>query len=127
MAPKAPFVKRLLAGAGVTREDSDDELGVDDLSWEWLVEEDRDKIPRISGAKFGNFSCAVGDCVLLKAGGYKEAWVAIICEFLDNLPGNGEKGANFMWFSSVAEIRNRERKRTDALRVRQLILIDDWL
>ncbi|GJC87320.1 hypothetical protein ColLi_10158 [Colletotrichum liriopes] len=118
---------------GVARDDSDDELGVDDLPWEWIYDPaetgihdhagnnapNRRKRKRTSdeahmkGARMGNFQCHVGDCVLLKAEGSKEAWVAIICEFLEE--EDGEKAASFMWFSTEKEIRNKERKRLDSL------------
>lgn len=113
---------------GVSREDSDDELGDDDLPWEWIynveVPERTDDEPQdarkrrkvsgreIIGARLGNFDCHVGDCVLLKADGSNEAWVALICEFIED-DGEGDKAANFMWFSTQKEIRNKEKKRTD--------------
>ncbi|KAK3330869.1 P-loop containing nucleoside triphosphate hydrolase protein [Apodospora peruviana] len=121
---------------GVMREDSDDELGTDDHPWEWIyepaehepepepepVEENGASTrkrkraaaqaqPKIIGARMGDFECELGDTVLLKADGSNEAWVGIICEFLDN--EEGEKAANFLWFSSEKEIRNSEKKRTD--------------
>ncbi|KAG6033298.1 hypothetical protein E4U41_006946 [Claviceps citrina] len=113
---------------GVNRDDSDDELGSDDLPWEWIYNaEDPDRAsddtqndrkrrkvtgPKIVGARIGTFECHIGDTVLLKAEGSNEAWVAIICEFVDD-DGEGEKAANFMWFSTEKEIRNRDRKRND--------------
>ncbi|KAK3693899.1 P-loop containing nucleoside triphosphate hydrolase protein [Podospora appendiculata] len=125
---------------GVCREDSDDELGTDDLPWEWIYkneenahenEQEPDAAggedgtgtkkrkratllefpPKIIGARMGDFRCHLGDTVLLKAEGSNEAWVGIICEFLDD--EEGEKAANFMWFSSEKEIRNSEKKRKD--------------
>lgn len=115
---------------GVTREDSDDELGVDDLPWEWLYSDEAEKsqnkesgtsarkrkrttegVPRIIGARMGSFACNLGDVVFLKAEGSGEAWIAIICEFLEDEEGG--KAASFMWFSSASEIRNKEKKRTD--------------
>ena len=119
MTSKTRRARQILAGAGINREDSDDELGVEDLSWDWIYAAGTGKDQRqIAGAKFGSFTCMIGDCVLLKADGYKEAWVAIICEFLQDETCDGEKSANFMWFSSDKEIRNREKKRADALKVR---------
>ncbi|PHH91748.1 hypothetical protein CDD83_10452 [Cordyceps sp. RAO-2017] len=117
--------------------DSGDELASDDQPWEWIynVEEpvhgdgggggggggqsDR-KRRKVSGTKIvgarmgrpGGFECRVGDCVLLKAEGSNEAWVAMICEFVED-DGEGEKAANFMWFSTEKEIRNKNKKRTD--------------
>ena len=117
---------------GVIREDSDDELGTDDLPWEWIYEEVVDDEPaeetgrkrkrtvahepQIIGARMGSFECYLGDTVLLKAEGSNEAWVGIIREF--QADEEGEKAANFMWFSSAQEIRNPKKKRTDFLEVR---------
>src|SRR5271169_2391974 len=33
---QAERARRYLSGSGVAREDSDDELGLDDLPWEWI-------------------------------------------------------------------------------------------
>ena len=111
--------RRILSGAGINRADSDDELGVEDLSWEWIfASKNTSKQRNIVGASFGKFKCMLGDCVLLKAEGYKEAWVAIVCEFFED-EDEGEKVANFMWFSSEKEIRNKDKKRSDALAVNQ--------
>ena len=124
--------KRQRPVPGVAREDSDDELGDEDHPWEWIMEENSPESPsaegnsrkrkraqdRIVGARMGDFVCRLGDCVLLKADGSNEAWVAIVCEFVEDDGDDGEKAANFMWFSTAQEIRNKERKRTDALPVR---------
>ncbi|KAG5986809.1 hypothetical protein E4U43_005343 [Claviceps pusilla] len=135
MAPQTAKQKRTETGVrqrrpvpGVSRGDSDDELGSDDLPWEWIYDVEnperasdgtqndrkRRKVTsnKIAGARIGSFECRVGDTVLLKAEGSNEAWVAIICEFIDD-DGEGEKAANFMWFSTEKEIRNKERKRSD--------------
>ncbi|KAK2011250.1 ATPase [Colletotrichum eremochloae] len=128
---------------GVAREDSDDELGVDDFPWEWIYDSadaktgeptvsngtpDRKRKrlsaeARVRGARMGNFQCHIGDCVLLKAEGSKEAWVAIICDFLED--DDGEKAASFMWFSTEKEIRNKERKRLDFL-PNELYISPSW-
>ncbi|SPQ19340.1 75bfc01f-7ba5-4eb4-9f35-239848eb4f4c [Thermothielavioides terrestris] len=118
---------------GVAREDSDDELGTDDYPWEWIFEREtaepeaeadpasetgrkrkRSTAQRnhIVGARMGSFECYLGDTMLLKAEGANEAWVGIICDF--QVDEDGEKAANFMWFSSAQEIRN-PKKRTDFL------------
>lgn len=118
---------------GISREDSDDELGSDDLPWFWVYEtlplersnddegddagageRKRRKVEesRIVGARLGDFECRLGDCVLLKAEGSNEAWVGMICEFIGDDAGN-EMSANFMWFSTEQEIRNKDKKRTD--------------
>lgn len=146
--------RQYLSGGGVSREDSDDELGIEDYPWEWVYadavpswddaaqsmstaagtsapNEDSDAFPsrsgvahrrdgrsegQIIGARMGSFECKVGDCVLLKAEGTNEAWVGLICEFREE-EGDEGKVANFMWFSSEKEIRNREKKRTDFMQV----------
>ncbi|KZL80979.1 origin recognition complex subunit 1 [Colletotrichum incanum] len=128
---------------GVARDDSDDELGVDDLPWEWIYDSTdigtqeqagngglksrkrrrTSAEAHIKGARMGNFQCHIGDCVLLKAEGSKEAWVAIICEFLEE--EDGEKAASFMWFSTEKEIRNKERKRLDFL-PNELYISPSW-
>ena len=121
---------------GVVRDDSDDELGIDDLPWEWICEastpaatSEQSEVSRkrkhvsqqrIVGARMGNFECQLGDCVLLKAeGGSNEAWVGIINEFLDE-DEDGQKAANFLWFSTEKEIRNNNKKRADFLRASKL-------
>lgn len=124
-----PSLRRKRVPAGVSRTDSDDELVVDHVSWEWIYNTEpaaegqpneaqsdrkRRKVSgdKIVGARIGQFECRVGDCVLLKADGSNEAWVALICEFVDD-DGDGEKAANFMWFSTEKEIRNKDKKRSD--------------
>lgn len=117
------------------REDSDDELGYEDHPWEWIYDEaDADDAPlednatprkrraaqtvlgrRIVGAHMGGFSCKVGDAVLLKAEG-NQAWVGIICDFHEDIEGEG-KMAKFLWFASEKEIRNHSKKRDDFLPV----------
>lgn len=129
--------RKRAAPTGIVREDSDDELGVDDHPWEWVYAEEetadsrpkeggsirkRKRVdegkPKIVGARMGSFECAVGDIVFLKAEGSGEAWIAIICDFQDD--DDGEKTAHFMWFSSEKEIRNKHKKRTDHLWVSTL-------
>jgi origin recognition complex subunit 1 len=123
---------------GVSRDDSDDELGSEDLPWQWIYdsattpaqqrdssndepigERKRRKVStkKIVGARIGDFVCEIGDCVLLKAEGSGEAWVGMICEFVDDDDGEEEMSANFMWFSTEHEIRNKDKKRTDYLPV----------
>ncbi|KAI1407464.1 P-loop containing nucleoside triphosphate hydrolase protein [Hypoxylon sp. FL1857] len=109
---------------GVARDDSDDELGIDDHPWEWIYRQTqsagsaskrkRNAQHDIIGARMGTFECYIGDCVLLKADGSNEAWVAIVTEFREE-DEDGDKAANFLWFSTEKEIRNSDRKRTDFL------------
>ncbi|KAI1387033.1 P-loop containing nucleoside triphosphate hydrolase protein [Hypoxylon trugodes] len=110
---------------GIARDDSDDELGIDDHPWEWIYPQSepsdsttkrkRNSQHDIIGARMGTFECYVGDCVLLKAEeSSNEAWVAIIAEFREE-DEDGDKAANFLWFSTEKEIRKSDRKRTDFL------------
>ncbi|KAG0649799.1 Origin recognition complex subunit 1 [Hyphodiscus hymeniophilus] len=117
-AAKAERARKILAG--VARDDSDDELGVEDHPWEWIYgKEDREEngtadddeddeksaTPRrrrsksvrhtsnkrrIVGATMGSFKCKIGDTVLLKSEVPNEAWVGIICEFTETLDEDGE-------------------------------------
>ena len=127
---------------GIAREDSDDELGLEDHPWEWIYaktnetsssQKKRNVSPEITGARMGDFESYIGDCVLLKAEGNNEAWVGLICDFAqedeatedesgggsdsedsEDSPGKGMV-ANFMWFSTEREIRNEKKRRTDVL------------
>ncbi|XMA10075.1 hypothetical protein WAI453_002866 [Rhynchosporium graminicola] len=144
-ANKADRARKLLAGATLRREDSDDELGTDEYPWEWIYEKDGHSgqdddvdepaegekaamTPRkrkarnavrpqrtIIGARMGTFKCKVGDTVLLKAEGQNQSWVGIIHQFLED--EDGEKSANFLWFANEKEIRPqlKEKKRSDYL------------
>jgi hypothetical protein len=69
----------------------------------------------IRGARAGDESYYLGDCVLLRAEGSSQYWVAIIQEFL--VDDEGRKAALFVWFSNQKEVMNSTRKRTDALPV----------
>jgi origin recognition complex subunit 1 len=135
---KIKQARKWLSGAApgtLVREDSDDELGYDDLPWQWIYGNDLDNNvsktsglkkrklsgdkPEIVGARMGKFQCNLGDAVLLKAAD-NEVFVGLICEFGEN--DEGEKNAYFMWFSSPAEIRNKAKKRTDSLSVRRTFI-----
>ncbi|OCL07359.1 origin recognition complex subunit 1 [Glonium stellatum] len=133
---KAEKARQYLSGGAVLREDSDDELGIEDHPWQWIYEDqdvqghnnDRSVTPRkrkaassatenrIVGARMGSFQCRIGDAVLLKAEG-NQAWVGIICGLFDSddEEEGEEKMAKFMWFSSEKEIRNKSKKRDDCL------------
>jgi len=117
---KVERAKQYLNSGGVTREDSDDELGLDDHPWQWIDSEKqcggRKEAQRIIGARMGHFQCMIGDCVLLKAEGNNEAWIGLICNFEEEDEW-GDMAANFMWFSTEKEIRNKQKKPTDVLPV----------
>ncbi|KAF2018658.1 P-loop containing nucleoside triphosphate hydrolase protein [Aaosphaeria arxii CBS 175.79] len=129
---KIDQARQFLSGGAVYREDSDDELGYEDLPWEWIYEEHdeaedtQNATPRkrkasealgskrsIVGARMGTFKCKIGDIVLLKAEG-NQAWVGIICDFYHD-EDEDEKMAKFLWFLSEREIRDKSTKRTDFL------------
>ncbi|RGP73640.1 origin recognition complex subunit 1 [Fusarium longipes] len=128
MAPTASAEKAKRQLPQKSHELSDDELAGDEPTWEWIYnstpttersddpqsDRKRRKVvgDRIIGARIGQFECRIGDALMLKADGSNEAWVALICGFVED-DGEGEKAANFMWFSSEREIRNTDKKRTD--------------
>jgi len=111
------------------REDqqSSDE-GVDD-EWQWITAAapatpssarkrkrggDGDNRQRIVGASRGDAEYHIGDCVLLRADGQADSWVAIVSDFVER-DEDGDQAANFLWFANEKEIRNKNRKRTDFL------------
>ncbi|PWW79954.1 P-loop containing nucleoside triphosphate hydrolase protein [Tuber magnatum] len=113
---------------GVQREDSDDELGDEDLPWEWIYSPEpgavdsaiADRGGSKVGARMGQFNVGIGDCVLIKGEGLQgEAYVGMICEFEEEGGiedgGGPEMMANVMWFSTEFEVKNREKKRMDYL------------
>ena len=116
---KLEQARHYLSGGGVLREDSDDELGLEDHPWEWIYETS-DGEQTIAGARMGNFEVHVGEIVLLKAPVSNEAWVAILRDFsegeVEDDDGDVEmqKTATMIWFSSEKEIRGK-KKRTDFL------------
>ena len=132
---KAERAKKYLSVGGVAREDSDDELGLEDHPWEWIYSTKPAKRKASSsskdgrdivGARMGGFQCMVGDSVLLKAEGTREAWIGLICAFVEADEEGGEKAADFMWFSTEREVWNKQKKRTDALPVCLWDFHFDW-
>lgn len=142
----AERARQYLSSGGIVRDDSDDELGLEDHPWEWVYADDKpgeeEKDQRrtknkkrmatvqdpqtIIGARMGSFECRLGDCVFLKAeGASNEAWIGIICNFEED-EEDDQKCANFMWFSTEKEIRNKQRKITDAMKVRAPLLFTFW-
>nr|POE71379.1 origin recognition complex subunit 1 [Quercus suber] len=119
---KLEEARHILAGGGVLREDSDDELGVEDHPWEWIYEPatKATEARQVIGARMGNFTCYAGDTVFLKSPNNNEAWVAIIYDFFEGEIEDDDgkivlqKQANIMWFVSEKEITGK-RKRADAL------------
>lgn len=70
---------------------------------------------RIVAARRGDVELRLGDAVLLKAA-RNEQWVAIISQFLQD-DVEDEQEARFMWFTSPKDIRNKAKRRTDAMSV----------
>ncbi|GFF39708.1 origin recognition complex subunit 1 [Aspergillus udagawae] len=106
---------------GLVRDDSDDELGDEDLPWHWIYdaeEEDtksKDTTPatdepetksarrraarpnakrrrNIIGARMGSFECRLGQVVLLKSPEPGKDWVGIITDFLEEEDDEAEDG-----------------------------------
>ncbi|KAF9889222.1 Origin recognition complex, subunit 1 [Aspergillus nanangensis] len=96
---------------GLVRDDSDDELGEEDLPWDWIYDTNDNEDPasaqngeteegsksarrrssrpntkrrqRIIGARMGTFECKLGQIVLLKSPEPGKDWVGIIAEFVE--------------------------------------------
>lgn len=134
--------RRWLTKGGLTREDSDDELGIDDLPWQWEYSSGPDeygdgmvdventpsrkrktsaisgKKAIISGAKMGNFSVKIGDAVLLKSPEQGKDWAGIICAFSDTDDDDEEEMcAHIQWFCSPDELSGGKnfKPRSDVL------------
>lgn len=111
-ANKAEKARKLLAGANLSRDDSDNED-----EYEWIFEEggnesadgEGDEVtPKkrkrevsanapertIVGAKKGGFRCMIGDSVLLRAEDGNPPWVGMILSFLED--EDGDKSADFL-------------------------------
>lgn len=126
---------------GLIRDDSDDELGVEDHPWVWIYEDDTDsrshsraapsKGPRrIVGARMGHFDCWLGEVVLLKSPEPGKDWAGIITEFVlddedEDDKGEPVKSANIMWLASPDEfISTKNRRRPEALPNEQYVTTD---
>ena len=137
----------------MVREDSDDELGDEDLPWDLIYDEPEvkdegdtinaspEKSSRrrssrparkkraIVGARMGTFECRLGQIVLLKSPEPGKDWVGIITEFLEEEDEEEEnqiiKSANIMWFASPDEfLSTRNKRRADALPNEQYLTAD---
>ena len=103
--------KNWLTKGGLAREDSDDELGCDDLPWQWIYSDEVSKLQEIDqnvehtpsrkrkaseisgqlsgrkrkrtivGARMGHFSVRIGDAVLLKSPEAGKDWAGLVCAF----------------------------------------------
>jgi origin recognition complex subunit 1 len=139
---KAP--RRWLTKGGFAREDSDDELGYEDLPWEWVYsneseksqadDRDADRTPSrkrkasalhdasrksvIVGAKMGDFVVKIGDTVLLKSPEQGKDWAGIICAFSETDDDDDEEMcAHIQWFCSPDELSGgkNSKARSDVL------------
>lgn len=136
----------------LVRDDSDDELGIEDHPWDWIYdkleaipEEGAEDTPqkssrrrssrparqkrKIIAARMGQFECKLGDVILLKSPEAGKDWVGIITEFVEEKDEDDEdeviKSANIMWFASPDEFMGtRNKRRTDALPNEQYITLD---
>ena len=135
--PETPRRRQWQTRGGLAREDSDDELGDQDVPWTWIMEEQIEKTesdktptrkrkaralseaePRIIGARLGSFTCYAGDVVLLKSPEHGKDWAGIISHFSYlNDEHEAEKSANIMWFCSPEELSRgkKSRLRSDLL------------
>lgn len=144
--------QQLMTKGGLVREDSDDELGEEDLPWEWICDtdlEDRNdgedgeekpsrrrssrpgakRRPTIVGARMGTFECRLGQVVLLKSPEPGKDWVGIITQFTEEEDDDNEeevvKSVNIMWFASPDEFMStKNKRRTDALPNEQYLTAD---
>ena len=143
--------RQWLTKGGLARNDSDDELGVEDIPWHWVYAAepqtedggDAAKTPtrkrkakamneppkkRIIGAQMGDFSCSIGDAVLLKSPEQGKDWVGIISHFSEvNEDNEDEMNASIMWFCSPEELSRgskKSRMRTDILPNESFITAD---
>ena len=142
--------KHYSSKGALTRDDSDDELGYEDLPWQWTYNGDespesdedfanRDAVPkkrkasralrkqRIIGARMGNFSVAIGDAVLLKSPEQGKDWVGLICGFSETDEDDEEEMcAHIQWFCSPEELDfgRRGRAKPDILPNEQFVTSD---
>lgn len=108
---------------GLTREDSDDELGYEDHPWHWIYAEEGSEsnatasaptkkrkasvieTRKIVGARMGTFTIRVGDAVLLKSPEQGKDWAGLVCAFSDtDDDGEEEMCAHIQWFCAPEEL-----------------------
>ena len=122
--------KNWLTKGGFDREDSDDELGYEDIPWEWVYEESgadaqdgqksrkrkasamADAPTAIIGAHMGSFSVKIGDAVLLKSPEQGKDWAGLICAFSE-IDDDGEEDmcCHIQWFCSPEELMGSKRSK----------------
>jgi origin recognition complex subunit 1 len=142
--PRNRQQRKWLTKGGFAREDSDDELGYEDLPWEWIYDNDSSKVQEregdgdktpsrkrkastlndalrksvIVGAKMGDFVVKAGDTVLLKSPEQGKDWAGIICAFSDvDDDDEEEMCAHIQWFCSPEELSGGKsfKPRSDVL------------
>ncbi|KAJ5893997.1 Origin recognition complex subunit 1 [Penicillium taxi] len=124
----------------LVHEDSDDELGSEDLPWHWIYDAELDpkngekenngspekksgrrrssrpaqKKRAIVGARMGSFECRLGQIVLLKSPEPGKDWIGIITEFVEEEDEDEDdeliKSVNVMWFASPDEFLSTRNK-----------------
>lgn len=123
--------------SSISQQTSDENPSCDGSAWTWVYDNTRGtsneisshkksrQIPRrrIIGAIMGQLEYWLGDTVLLNTENSNDIWVAIIHEFVNNR--DNEMAANFMWFSSEKEIRNKAKKRYD-FKWNELYITTSW-
>ncbi|KAF2761996.1 P-loop containing nucleoside triphosphate hydrolase protein, partial [Pseudovirgaria hyperparasitica] len=142
---KTERARRILSGgAAGPRDTSDDESAAADAGWTWIYgepEEEEDTLALASsskaapagagssrkrkapdpdlpalpivGAQKGNVHVKVGDPVVLK-GTQNEVWIGIVQELFQDDDAN-DMMAKLVWFHYPEEVRNKTKRRTDAL------------
>lgn len=117
--------KRWQTKGGLSREDSDDELGYEDHPWEWIYADQNKETQqdaatpsrkrkasymlgekrKVIAARMGSFAVAVGDAVLLKSPEQGKDWAGLICAFSDmNEDEEEEMCAHIQWFCAPDEL-----------------------
>ena len=139
-AGKSQKSRQWLSKGGLVRDDSDDELGVEDHPWEWIYgESESSKTPpkssknvdqtptrkrkfdataekHIIGARMGTFKCKVGDAVLLKSPEEGQDWAGLICAFSEtNDDDEEEMCVNIMWFVAPQELVKGKKEKEKAI------------
>lgn len=128
--------KSWLMKGGLAREDSDDELGCEDLPWGWIYASSGDSATKdggtpsrkrkasamleerqsIVGARMGNFSVKTGDAVLLKSPEQGKDWAGLICAFSDiNEDNEEEMCAHIQWFCAPEELFSGSSRRSSSI------------
>lgn len=117
----------------LAREDSDDELGQEDLPWRWIYAEgcheestptrkrkassmSKSGVQPIVGARMGSFIVRVGDAVLLKSPEQGKDWAGLVCAFSETDEDDvDEMCAHIQWFCSPEELLTGTSRRPSSM------------